>query len=395
MPLDGKPLAQVTEADIQELIDNGVVEGKEIDFKRDLQIGTESERKEFLADVSSFANASGGHLVFGVEEVDGRATSIAPLAVTSWDASRLKMEAVIRDGVAPRIAVEFTAVPVSGGHVIVLRIAKNWTGPHMVTFQRNGKFHSRHSAGKYQLDVGELRSAFALGTEIAEAVRIFRQGRIGDIIAGETPVPMRDGAKLILHVFPYSAARTPTPVDLESAHQRRELMMPMEGGYSTGFNLDGVISSTPHASGTYTSYNQLFRDGRVEAVTSTMLAPDTPAGSTIPSVLLAAETIKCLGRVLQLLRHLDVQAPAALMLTLTGVKGYTLAMNRQTFRSRSQLINRNVLSLPSEIIQVYDSDPIGLMRPILDALWNVGGFSRCDLYDEGGRATQELSIYLA
>jgi len=80
MPLD-KPATDLAESDILDLIVNGIEEGREIDYKEALKIGTDGEKKEFLADVSSFANASGGHVVLGVMEASGRPTSLKPLTV--------------------------------------------------------------------------------------------------------------------------------------------------------------------------------------------------------------------------------------------------------------------------------------------------------------------------
>ena len=59
MPLDTKRVVDLAEGDILELISNGIEEGREIDYKELLKIGSDGDKKEFLADVSSFANASG------------------------------------------------------------------------------------------------------------------------------------------------------------------------------------------------------------------------------------------------------------------------------------------------------------------------------------------------
>ena len=66
MLLNGKSLDKITESDLQELIDNGVAEGKTLDYKEKLSGNSDAEKKEFLYDVSSFANASGGNLIFGI-----------------------------------------------------------------------------------------------------------------------------------------------------------------------------------------------------------------------------------------------------------------------------------------------------------------------------------------
>jgi hypothetical protein len=66
-----KPVNQLREKDLLELINNSVRESTTIDYKRDMVGKTDGEKKEFLQDICSFANAAGGHLLLGVEEGSG------------------------------------------------------------------------------------------------------------------------------------------------------------------------------------------------------------------------------------------------------------------------------------------------------------------------------------
>jgi predicted HTH transcriptional regulator len=65
MQLTNKPLETLVESDLQSLVDDEVREVKTVEYKRSLPGNSDSEKKEFLADVSSFANAAGGHLICG------------------------------------------------------------------------------------------------------------------------------------------------------------------------------------------------------------------------------------------------------------------------------------------------------------------------------------------
>jgi predicted HTH transcriptional regulator len=65
---------------------------------------SDSERKEFLADASSFANADGGHLIYGMKEQSGVAIELCGLDVDG-DAVISALESRIRDGISPREAV--------------------------------------------------------------------------------------------------------------------------------------------------------------------------------------------------------------------------------------------------------------------------------------------------
>ena len=49
-------LNEIVESDIRELKDAGIQEGKTVEYKRELLGTRDDEKREFLADVSSFAN---------------------------------------------------------------------------------------------------------------------------------------------------------------------------------------------------------------------------------------------------------------------------------------------------------------------------------------------------
>src|SRR5579862_9215117 len=121
MNLDSKPLADITGVDIQALLDGQIAEGKRLDYKRDLPGSKDSDKKEFLFDVSSFANASGGHLVYGIDEKAGVPTQLTGLAVADTDAEILRLQSAIQDGIEPRIpGVELLFVSIAAGKTILL-----------------------------------------------------------------------------------------------------------------------------------------------------------------------------------------------------------------------------------------------------------------------------------
>jgi len=63
-----KRLEDIGEVELDSLIANGVPEGKTIEYKKVLPGNFDGDKKEFLADVSSFANTAGGDLIFGIDE---------------------------------------------------------------------------------------------------------------------------------------------------------------------------------------------------------------------------------------------------------------------------------------------------------------------------------------
>jgi predicted HTH transcriptional regulator len=144
-----KPLSAITAVDIVQLATEGTPEGRTIEFKRDLPGSKDLDRKEFLADVSSFANAIGGDIIYGVEEKDGKAARALGLAITNADAELLRLDQMIRSGISPRLAgCQLQAVDgLPNGPAILIRIPRSWQGPHIVGFQQDFRFYSRNTNG--------------------------------------------------------------------------------------------------------------------------------------------------------------------------------------------------------------------------------------------------------
>ena len=94
---------------LQRLQANGVPESRSLEYKQGLPGSTDDERKEFLADVSSLANTAGGDLIYGTTEVreNGRPTGV-PASIDGVggivpEAETLRLENMLRDGIAPRL----------------------------------------------------------------------------------------------------------------------------------------------------------------------------------------------------------------------------------------------------------------------------------------------------
>lgn len=387
MSLTNKPLDTIEEADLQELIENQVSESKTVEYKQSLLSDSDSNR-EFLSDVSSFANAAGGHLIYGMREEEGVPVELCGLQIDDVDAEILRLENLRRDGVEPRIpGVSIKDVPLQNSKVaLVIRIAKSWSQPHRVVFRRHLHFYSRHSRGKYPLDVAELRTAFSLSDTAAERIRNFRTERLGIIVAGETPVALDEGAKIVLHIVPFSASDPSVRFDLSSLPRSGDLQPMFSRDWNNRHNFDGYLTNTqPSDSGSVENYLQIFRTGSIEAVESRMLL-DRGNGRKIPSGVYESELIETLSRFLRIQKSLDVEPPLFIMLTLLGVHGYIMGVDRAKFWSiENNPIDRDALILPEIMIETFDVDATQVLRPAFDAIWNAAGWPRSMNYDEDGK----------
>lgn len=75
MTLD-KPFDEINEVDVKQLIENAIPERKTVEYKESLPDDKYDSKKEFLADVSSFANTIGGSLLYGIREENGVAVAL-------------------------------------------------------------------------------------------------------------------------------------------------------------------------------------------------------------------------------------------------------------------------------------------------------------------------------
>jgi len=380
-----KDIEQITKEDLQALIDNEVTERKAIEYKQALPGNSDKEKKEFLADVSSFANASGGDLIYGITEdkQTGKPKSLDGLDIENIDQEILRLDNIIRTGIQPRLPSVNISPPIPLEHskvALIIRIPKSWISPHRIIY--NDKFYSRSSNGKYPLDVGELRIAFNLSETIIERVRQFNLDRASKIFANETPEPIAQTAKTALHLIPIISFNPAQGYDINKIASNPTCMPPIySAGFSWRYNLDGFITYFKDLEGKSWSYVQLFRSGIIEAVDTSML-DSTEDKRTIPSRLYEKELVKSLSIYLSILKTLNVEPPIFVFLDLFGVKGYSMAVGDYRQSRETHEIDRDFILLPEAIIESYDVKAEDVLKSSFDSIWNACGFPKSFNYNE-------------
>ncbi|MFC1931249.1 helix-turn-helix domain-containing protein [Chloroflexota bacterium] len=377
------------EEDLQALVDNSVLECKTIEYKQALPSNSDSGKKEFLADVSSFANTSGGDLIFGIiaDKKTGTPKSLEGLSIENIDQEILRLENMIRGGIEPRIP-SVTTEPIklsNSKFALAIRVPKSWIAPHRVILGGHDKFYSRSSNGKYPLDVAELRVAFNLSETITERIRNFRLERISKLFANETPVPFYDNAKIVLHLIPIISFNPAQSYEIEKVVSQPEKMKPIYcRGWNHRYNLDGFLAYSGGREDKSHSYVQLFRNGIIEAVEGLLLQPYKEQ-LIIPSIAYEQELIRSLTEYLSALKTLNVEPPIFVFLTLLGVKGYSMAVDTWRYDFEEiHTIDRDILQLPEVTIESYDVSAEKVLKPSFDSIWNACGFPRSLNYNDAG-----------
>lgn len=159
--LDRSQVLQLDEQGLRTFLTKRAAEGQYLDYKIALSGESEKEqRREFLKDVSGFANALGGHIVIGAKEpaddlsVDGQLVGIA-----RGDEVAQALENLVRDCTQPRVP-GFFIHPVrlaTGAWALVAHIPASAVRPHMVDYAGMRTFYVRRRSSTDPMTVTDIR----------------------------------------------------------------------------------------------------------------------------------------------------------------------------------------------------------------------------------------------
>ncbi len=384
-----KAFDAIEEDDIRMLVENEVPESRYLDYKRELPDWRDKEKKrEFLADVASFANASGGHLIYGVSEnrdETGESTAlpgeIVGLPGFDPDADVRTIEQIILSHIEPRIpGLHLKALTGFDKPVLIIHIPKSIVAPHLVTLQWRSHFHSRRSKGKHPMDLAEIRDSFALSADFGERIRAFRDDRVSRICRQETEVKLGTGPKLALHLFPVASLDPRTFFDVASDKNDYQLLAPfsVRTGYTPRLNFEGYLIYDREL-GVNGGYVQFFRNGIIESVSRYIFTNDKVKihGTYERKVVTATD------RYLAFYRHIGIQPPVYLMLSFLNVKGCEMFANPEQYTlNPPEPMPRDTLPLQAVLIEDLTDDAAKVLRPAFYHAWQAAGYPKSPNYDD-------------
>jgi hypothetical protein len=280
------------------------------------------------------------------------------------------------------------AAPLASGRVVIsLEIPRSWARPHRVTLRGHDKFYARNSAGKYPVDVTELRNLFAQSEALAERMKRFRHERLAAIQAGETPLGVGSWPKVVLHLIPVQSFEPAVTFDLSQLRNSVNRLRPFQApSWDYRYNFDGFATfTTDHQQGTPFSYLQVFRSGVVEAADRFMLDySQKPERRYIPGGYFEQTIATSVRDYLSFLVDMEVQPPVFVALSLLGVQGYEMGAPGHFPFARPRLIDRADLILPEVAVEDPDVESLSLLRPVFDILLNAAGWPGSPNYTADG-----------
>jgi hypothetical protein len=250
-----------------------------------------------------------------------------------------------------------------------------------VIFKGHDRFYARNSAGKYPLDVNELRAAFTYSSTLVERIRAFRTDRVIALTNNEAPVPFTPDPKLVLHCIPLESFAGQPVFDVLQI-ESHEVFRPMGtgfNGYRVRINLEGlIVFSLPQPS---ISYTQIHRNGIIEAAHGGLLTAQPPANEFIPSVAYERTPYDYLAECFRLLRTLGVNVPIAVSLTLLRTRGLRMHVDHM---DPGEPIQAQNLILPETLVQDFTTPAGKILKPMFDLVWNACGYAGSRNFDAEG-----------
>lgn len=153
---------------VKALIERKAPESNSLDYKETISIRGKTKRIEIGKDVSSFANESGGILLYGVpeEEVDGVPvpTNLSKCGIEISDNLPTNVENILLDIVRPPLPELFIKVvnipELKSGSLLTIHHPESWNKPHMVEGYEHARFYRRGNFRAIIMSEREIEAAY-------------------------------------------------------------------------------------------------------------------------------------------------------------------------------------------------------------------------------------------
>jgi predicted HTH transcriptional regulator len=135
MHLTAQQVLALTETTLRNFISLGIAEGLYLDYKENLWWPLEKDAKrEFLKDVTAFANAAGGDLLLGVRDPsEGVSVDSQLVGLDNGDAVAQDLERLASTSIDPRIpGLRIVRVPLANGRsCLAVHVPPSLSRPHI------------------------------------------------------------------------------------------------------------------------------------------------------------------------------------------------------------------------------------------------------------------------
>ena len=386
MRLRGKSLSEVTPEDILALKADDVAETLRLDYKEQLP-KTQDDKKDFLKDVTAFANTTEGIILFGIKEKregnkkTGLIEQIVGVGQVALDDEKRRLEQMIRDNTDPQLTGCHVAdIPLPSGElVIAVGVRRSLMAPHAISRTGGGgTYWRRAGTGNYPASTQELRQMFLERDEWGRAAEELRRSRVAP--AGLERLIDEPHFSSYLHVLPLG--RLAEIVDIVAYRaELAELEHLARLNCESRPNLDGFVTYWPTREKP-NRCTQWFRFGGVEVASARHVFKDPMGTRKLDAVSVALDSVQRTRVALKFMKErLELDPPYVVFLSLLrtlklpiGVQGWERHFDEL---DQANEIDTGHLLLPGALIQEADCDVKAELLPTFDMIWQAAGFDDC------------------
>lgn len=340
-----KAFDTIDQPDLEALVAGQVAEHRMLEFKREYSSKDDADG-ELLRDLTAMANAQGGDFLIGIDQTkSGVARAILGVEIENLDKKQQAYESLIRDRTEPRLSnYRLRFIPLSDGRYVThFRLRASLAAPHAVRTKSHRNYYVRSSAGKHEMDVGELRDAFTASEQLFPRLRRLHAEAIERAKGSDMPLCLDDAPRCIMSLIPRSYFREQRDLPIT----RDNALIPFDArGYDIIPCLEGLLAHGKlwnHAGNRKTSVSNSYVlnhwDGRYDiawTVGSQRLtesipwsADPSPQRERIATVSPRQFEQGMLGMTvtgIAKLRELGVEGPWTVFVTIEGIQSARLAL---------------------------------------------------------------------
>ncbi len=222
---------------------------------------------------------------------------------------------------------------------------------------------------------------------IFERIEAFHDKRIKKIERNDASVPLREGAKIVLHLIPFNSFVSPKNYDLSQFYGKYLELKPLRDSVCLQtYDFDGLIHFHEITENKSFGYVQLFTNGIIEAVSVCSLESLERTNMSLPIIVLEKQIVTKLKEHLLFLKEkLKVELPIIFYLSLLEVEKCTILRPDPSLDFEDEEIHnfgRKILNFSKIIIATFDIVPEKILKTTFDKLWNAAGYPRSFHYNE-------------
>ncbi len=385
----------ITKTHLDNLVTDQIPESIILEYKESLSLDKPEGKKEFVRDISAFANTRGGHIVYGIREdrSKGIPKELCGIPLTNPDQWKQCLENLVRDGATPRIYGMQIGQPIAivgDRFAVVIKTPRSFNAPHMVICGGDDRFYYRTNTGRERLDVTGLRTLFGMADTVAARTQTFRAERLSKIQSGDAPVPLVQGPKCVLHLVPFDAFTAQARHDLSRFASHPEALAKAGRWQATSglersrYNFDGLVAYHPRYDETepHEWYTQCFRNGIIEGVNTEHRRRNQGEDKDFVECEYENFVSRAARSYLKIQCDIGVAPPIFALLTMLEMKGRRLSqrdprvLNIIRALRGGDAFRENHLVLPEVVFEDFECDVAKQMEPVFEIVWNAAGLSR-------------------